>query len=668
MSYKQLMRLAPLRYRAILLVISGIYLLFELHFNSLLIDVAGTERRLSMFDGVESYGRVLSAFGLALVGFGFVIHAWWLLQRKYLMVPVFVSFWVVAYVAQVIAIDHWLANSSTAKERQIATAAFWLNNALTESSLKIEGMPISGEASNTPEEKAFLTILGALISNDEQLLESLDSKKNDIIEQYVRRSTMSSFDEVYSGYKTVRSQVRTDFREYDEFVAPYYEQMSKVSQSGDKEWGELQDMVAGLYEIYQRQVDEYEQQLIRLVNNGYKSMEDHILFHHNKNHRNTERRRCNTQRCAERRQRYWDRPFKRAGFSGAPDPDAWTEVVRGKTKYGTTSQYVLKKLKQWDKSVSRFKSQANRYPPDITNWEDFRNHPRTSVIARYRLKKKGVMLPKSWTVNDKRGFVTALVETRKNEVDAQFISTATRQGFDLPKNLTWTEFQKLDETQSAYQQVLGPFYSKTVMSTWNDRQFKQRIVEPYIKSRVDQIADYVNASEADFADGGRFEREGKDFYLAVMVPAIAMILSLGLALFTMVKLLVVGTTMLFEVKYPIKWKKDRSRYTIINWSAISLLLVSVYVVGSQIDKNAITDQNSKAQYFITTLETNGSSNGTRIVEWFLNVQPRMYPFGATVESKFHLYRLEKKTQTFEHGKALRQEEGNSRGRMVRRQA
>lgn len=619
------------------------YLLLEIVFNGLLIDIAGTDRRQELFRDIEVFGRYLSAAGFALLVADFLIRSTSFGRSVLYFIPIFGVSWLIGYQLQVYFIDHYLANSSTPSERRIATGAFWINNAVIEDTLKIKGIEVSGDINNTPSEKTFLTLLGGLAFVDDEFLSSLDKSKEVIVRKYIEKVTYDDFEDYYTSYATARDKVVQQFRDYENALNPMYDAMGDIPQEAADAYDKSEEMVDGLWKIYQQQQEYYWSQLDKFVYRYHYKLGDYIKTVGGD--QSKVRIACRRKpKCLARYKEVWDRRFMTKLELRKPIPieHFFVKNDRGEEVYGTSKSYLRGRLDAWGEVRSKFTSQANKYPPTIQSYEEFRNHPRTAVIVRYRMGKRGLELPKSWKVGDRRQFITSAAKSMQKKIENNFKSKVSSNGTKLGTDVTWYQFQRLDSVQEGYRELMGEFYRKPVMSTWNNKLFDQKIIKPYINSETEDAIVFIDASDEDFADGGEYEQMGKDMYLSVIIPPIAMALSLILSLITVMKLATVfiGLT-LGRMEY---LSLGTMKVTRIG-QVLCVIVISIGIINipKYTNGNDLIRNNSKVWYFIDAFNNSVPPMASRSLEWVMNVQPVVYPLARSLEKNMNIFDLDRKT-------------------------
>lgn len=143
-----------------LVLLTVLYLIFELRFNAILLEAVGSSVPGFDIDKLETQGRMLTACAVSL----FVLQ-WFLSRIKLLSAPwwvvILVSCGVVA-VATVVALKHfseYLVETASGEFRSAALASTHLKKSMVEGAFKIVGVPDPTSSLASGQGKAFLTLM-----------------------------------------------------------------------------------------------------------------------------------------------------------------------------------------------------------------------------------------------------------------------------------------------------------------------------------------------------------------------------------------------------------------------------------------------------------------------------------------------------------------------------
>ncbi|WP_315139949.1 hypothetical protein [Achromobacter marplatensis] len=182
------MRQAQIRQLLLLIVLTVIYLSFELGFNARLLDVVGSRATPHDIEELEFFGRTLSGIAAALV----VLQL--LLTRRlrtggrpsYLEIGVACVVTALVVFSAIKGLVNVLVDSRDGDFRRIAANAGLLQRSLVQGDLHLDGL-VDDEVYARPEGKAFLAVFQVLLSNIDNLDEKVEPKKRQVIRTDLQR-------------------------------------------------------------------------------------------------------------------------------------------------------------------------------------------------------------------------------------------------------------------------------------------------------------------------------------------------------------------------------------------------------------------------------------------------------------------------------------------------
>lgn len=209
----------------LLLILSIIYLVFEIAFNADLVRFLGGNPSPDDIHRIESWGRGLTGFAFALLVFGFgigkTIQAGWRTE-VIALVWIIVSLGIIGVVY--VAIERMvegITSATSAKQRQVATLAQYLTRNLQEGNLEIAGLSLSEEFRSSTEGHVFMgslpfllyvlpdlekparEVLRTLLVNE---FEDEVGDKRAAFNKFYKKPTDAFVDEVWSGYVGIVDQ------------------------------------------------------------------------------------------------------------------------------------------------------------------------------------------------------------------------------------------------------------------------------------------------------------------------------------------------------------------------------------------------------------------------------------------------------------------------------
>lgn len=644
------------------LLISSAYLICEFIFNALLVDAAGSREFNEYYKDIEVYGRLVSSFGIALLLANF-IKSETVLKNFIIFIPVVVFTVPTSYMAQHWFFETYMVNQTNAEQRQQASMSQWVTNALKSQTLKIEGVPESGSEEPTVRERTFLTLFGGLVYFDELLLSDLESQKKELVEQYVRQKAYENFDEYYNEYQLIRAEVKEQFDLYQNKASSYYSALDGIEDRIQIEHGKLNSEIEKGFQDYLEAKNKFISE--------YKSVGEEYAPALYKILENVFGTGCRTKFCrksniaayqtkvrgtifegipldywlSERAVGFWENFAGSAILGAATGGYYWAAQGIDKATGGSgfwqdkklyyinePSHYVDRILSH-PAVLQEFEVNSGGYSIDIENLDQFMESPITSRFVTNELRNKGVYVPKNWSITDRNEFDIAMAKKIQKSVKQRWMKEAKEAGFDLEPTLTWNEFQSTDLVQSKIISSLPEGIElKKVLATWNNVTFKKNVIEPTIENKVNEVLSVLKANTDEFSDGGKYEDQGKKIFLGVIIPPIAMGLSLFLSLLTALNVIGMLYMLLtfYKVRDPIasSLKMISMKFAVI---AI-ILIIPVHFMNEE------TKQDSAIQYFAKGISESTNNTVGKGLNWIMNTQPVVYPVGRFLEDRFQIYK------------------------------
>ena len=182
------MRQAQIRQILFLIVLTVIYLSFELGFNARLLDVVGSRATPHDIEELEFFGRTLSGIAAALVVLQLLLTRRLRTggQPSYLKIAVACAVTALLVFSAIKLIVNVLVDTRDGDFRRIATNSGLLQRSLVQGDLHLDGL-VDDEVYARPEGKAFLAVFQVLLSNIENLDEKVEPKKRQVIRTDLQR-------------------------------------------------------------------------------------------------------------------------------------------------------------------------------------------------------------------------------------------------------------------------------------------------------------------------------------------------------------------------------------------------------------------------------------------------------------------------------------------------
>ncbi|WP_299793090.1 hypothetical protein [uncultured Shewanella sp.] len=661
----------PFWWMLTMFICSVVYLFPEAVFNAALTEVAGG-RNSSEEDlrAVELFGRTISGIGVTL------LLADLLLKGKqvahvgravgyFTLIAVLV--WPAVFFGQKWLVDHFIIDASSSEERQQAYLSQVLRSALIEKSIQFEGIEYDPSKAHSATEKTFLSVFGGLVYADDKLVSDIKQKKRMIMEKFVRDRAMSSFDSHYQDYDQFRQQLRQHYTEYHKSSAKYNDALASAPARADEHWLETQNQVKQGWQQYQSGVKAYE---ARVESRAQKLAPKLVDYFERRNKCADRKPGASRDRCFERLQQGYDREIAKYSIPYIP-PNDWlireeistTENIGNSLIAGVMTLGLFTAMQAADavtggdagfkdhrmvftddvnhykrvlmvKMEPEFIKESGGYPLGIDSIHRFRVHELTSVKVNKKLKQKGLNLPANWSITNRSSFDQAVAKKVRQQADAQWRSGIAKKGLNMAPNLSWAQFQRHSDVQQRIKAKMKELYVKPTLADWNNRQFKQQIIEPNIQRKTTEYLNVLEAQKVEFADGGAFEHAGKSALRATIIPPISMSISLALVLLTVLKLPIKAVELVQA-----KRASTTTAVTSKGWikpATTAVLIAAIFVVPMSLGGNHYTMKDSATNYFFEQMEKNDSAVISFALRWLLTTQPLVQPIGAAIDQQLKI--------------------------------
>jgi hypothetical protein len=221
-------------------VLSIAYLISEIVFNVVLLDVAGGVSTTDEIERIELFGRLLSS-----VGFGLLIGRWVYRRtmKKEGRDAFAVAFSAMALAACVFGTAQHFGIKAFSESRSIddqmdAYMLMTLKQGIARNNVTINGLEYLNEHIEKPESKALLTLFGPLVYSNAELRESLKSNDQHYIRTIAEQEHAKHVARIYNAYVEV-SNKRTDlarlYREVESRI------ITRVNEEANTAYSQLWD-------------------------------------------------------------------------------------------------------------------------------------------------------------------------------------------------------------------------------------------------------------------------------------------------------------------------------------------------------------------------------------------------------------------------------------------
>lgn len=641
-------------------VASAAYLIPEAVFNAQLTQVAGSlEQNEDALHRVELFGRAISGIGVTLLLADLMSR--WVRSVAWGLASVFLIglfTWPAVFFGQKALIENLLINPSSAESRRDAFIAQMAKGAMAEGTIVVQGLDYDPNAGHDALEETFLSVFGGIVYANPQALDRLRGQVEAVVRRVVQDRVMKHFDDHYASYIGMREELRSGYRRYHESSQAYARSSSAPIQS-DHYWELVENEVREGWETYQQaqkafeaRIDYRAQKLSGFIYDLYERRDKCF------NSKNQD----SIRRCVDGVQERYDREIEKQEVGYIP-MDEWlirqevsgTDNAIGMIGAGALTGGVSLLVSALDlatggdggirkerfvytndinhyKTVLRgrmaptFERESGGYPLELESIAQFRMHPVTAKRVRGALDSQGLTLPEDWTITDRSRFDQAVAKKMGKEARVRWSAEIRKQGLSMDPGLSWEQFQAHPDIQGKIRQKMGPYYVANMSADWNNAQFLSRVVQPNIDREARQYIEALKARNAEFADGGRYEAQGRAALSATIVPPISMALSLALLVLTAVKLPVKIVLPFLPPDRP--WVKGIPVLTMV--TGLVLLTLPAFQTTRFSEENSLTGR------LIQEIQEQESGILGKGFRWILAAQPQIQPVGESLDSVFRI--------------------------------
>lgn len=608
-----------------LLAIELTYVLVELGFNSALLNLSGgLATGDSAADTVEVVGRTLSG-----IGFGLVVFSLFRLgkgvgtfKRDF---PIFAIAIIIStpvmYIGQDLYINTWVIDKTTGEDRHSAHKLLVFKDAVREGNLRFGDSGISNETSTGAAQLTYLSILPALLWNSEGFVEGIQKDLEGAISEMAKNQAQENKDAFYDEY-----------RDHDKVLDPVWESYQKISRqfkingprhlaTSTSEWNKIQNQINEGWKVYKNQVRIMDQDLDADARRVRKHIGTYI---HGINQ-------CSKDsKCRRRYDNHFDRQITPLAGRAVP----LSQWCSGSTCPG--SHQHIKKVLNRNQNISI--KEFTGFPYGIRSIAAFRSHPLMIERMKTEARKAGIELPANWN-GSKSGFDDAV----KGRFETEYFNEAVRDHniyFDnqailrlgLPRN----EFELQPKIQNLIKSKVGSMYHNNFRFGLSKADFTVKIFEPNLKNSIKEKIDLLSTNPKNLAEGGYLQKEGRNYVRAIIIPPMALFLSLLFSSFALLRLPLRFITISWIIT-PETWKIRLRRFLMV------LDITAVLSLPVKRFDNDITDSET-VQDTISLVKADWGDGAEYSVNWLLRVEPILYPIGQELLNATGLDNRDKKYQ------------------------
>lgn len=332
-------------------IVTGAYLMIECGFNSRLLDVVGGMPDHQTVEAIETYGRAISGFAVALMFWPGLLKKGIAQGRSWLHTGLRIALVsgiaiAVVYRGELKLVD-WVVNRSSPEQRYVATNLVAVQNALVARGAELDGLPLTPAQMTEPDGKTFLAIFPLLAFSTNDLDEKIRSQKSAILRVVA--------DRLYGGAA----------ESYNRFIESRAEMIRRYNND------------------YLKASDDYNRSLERIGAEQHRAWADY--------ERKLGKKKLSPERLPPI---YWGRIGKDVRASGVPVPANWDPSDQATFNNAIATRIRGETGRRFREGMQRHFPHGTPVPPNLEK-NAFFSHPTIQARWREQLKygNSGVVLP-----------------------------------------------------------------------------------------------------------------------------------------------------------------------------------------------------------------------------------------------------------------------------------
>lgn len=633
-----------------LFILNAFYLVMELAFNAHLVDTA-SNIGLSQdeLDSVEHIGRLVSGIGFALLMSGLIPNK--LRESIGNAMSVWLCFLICVptmYFGQRAIIDYIVDSKFSAQERQLAQYSVLLKSGIAKNTIKFKNIDFDPKLSDSPEQKTFLALLGAVVFQSTSIINDVKKQQNSIARRYVHNLVVDKEDEYWDQYHKSHLEFKKQWVSYKKHSKTYVKEHNKVGEKVDNLWEGVEKNLNNNWKRYKNGVSSYR-------NTSYQKAED---LRHNLNKYFAGKDKCRNKSCRQRYERKYEQQIQNK-FGKYIEPEfwltkkslSWSERNCKKSSNGTHcksnilefinpfSWFGNEDKKVWDSSrqavgerlvilnKKTFMNNSGGYDYTIKSFPDFKYHKVTVKKLRNKLNKQGIKTNSQWKAKKDADFINAAAIKVRKDIDSQWYKNSKKKfKSKIAPNLKYSSFIRTSLIKNKLKQQLKDNYVKNMRPDYNRDDFFKKVLMPLINRNAKRILTELHAKTKKFEDGGKYEEKGKQYIRSLIVPPISLGLSLFFALIASIKfpLSMIKLRYLFKNKKTNLTSSNKLQASILAGTALFIVFLPFIAVD-----NKFSSETSGFRILLDDASNNNLLVG-QYIEWIIRTQPIVYPIGEQV--------------------------------------
>lgn len=621
------------RWAWFMIVIETIYVITEIAFNSAILNAsAGLVWSRDSITDLEHIGRTLSGVGFGLMVFGFLgvkrTNFKYRLKALALCLVVAVP---TMYFGQKLLIDEIIVNRASDQLLEKAERSMILKRAYQSGAYSISSVGFDGKNVANPEEMSLLSMMGLLILDSEEWDKKVQKNGRAYLKNTYTTLNKASSEKAWEAYKQAGIEVNQAWREYAKASQEFKVSRNKKLSSNEMKnaWNDVVNSAKGSYSQYTQSKNDYRDSIIATAKSKGFAEQLEAKFDRMSV--------CRTsQRCVDMRYRAIREMIKK-GTGIDKHISYWCDSNGCPASRATLyNRLVTQKVAQGD-----FKKRTG-LSYNITSISAFMQQPKVYTEIAKRLERQYGMK----NLSGFKGTYSSFVTSYKGSV----LATAAKEwyqksgdAYGLPPNLTKSEFYRTDLVQRNLKSIFGLQLEdnyRVQLGLSKSRfiaEFTTKAVDAKVKGEMDRLVRGVRASAST-------REQYKDSLRALIVPPIALILSLFFSMFTLIRIPLRFLAISFYYK-PDPWKQKLKK-TLVVLDFAFVLAFPLLKPENKLAKKEVIEE--VFEFFGS--EVNLGSGWA--FKWYMNAEPVLYPIGNAILNTVGLSNIDHPTYENAHNSRM----------------
>lgn len=591
-----------------LFVVSVVYLIYELAFNSRIVDGASGEFSSVKLEALELQGRILSGIGISLLALR-LIKIQELGVKSFASKAILVTFFSFSFMflGQKFLLDT-LVESSTEESRNDAMYVAMLKSGVFNGSVQLDDINIEDEDLDSASTRSMLAIMGAMLFNSNSFIEDLKQQVDEVIDKLAEQDARKTLPQAYAGYKEFQEETAKAWSSYADAVNKYNIARSKSHAEAVLTVDDIYINAANEYTANTKSFSDKE-----ILTKSLEIKRSVSKYFYAKSQVSV-RCKYTADACHIKiEDAYRDTVIKEAGRYIAPDYWCYppeeiqvTEKIRGRlvSKTETVQDCESMSREFIERKLRGMLGEAN----------SFLDSPKVAREVVRELQKENISLPSGWVLRDRGTLETAVEKTIAEKVELSYREgVIDKTGEYIPPNLTQEDFIALPMIQEPIKEALDYYPPSAIGISLSPEVFLQKIHKLKFREVYEEKRDILLQDGEYFGDGELMEDAGKNYYKSIVIPPFAMSFSLFFGLLNL--------TAFLRTLLNLKLKKSLLSQS----AAWTLMLLGFVVVPTAISSDAVESKAFK--YFKGELSETNPNAVSYFAAWVINTQPIVYPIG-----------------------------------------